>query len=89
MENLDRLSKGMWHIKLYLRQGYNQVKIAKGEKWETAFHTRYSNFKCRVIPFVLTNTSATFQHFTNDCICDYLDIFCAAYLDVYLCILKI
>ncbi|KAH0608780.1 uncharacterized protein H6S33_001008 [Morchella sextelata] len=33
------------------------------------------------MPFGLTNAPATFQHFINDCVRDYLDMFCTAYLD--------
>ncbi|KAH0603205.1 uncharacterized protein H6S33_008209 [Morchella sextelata] len=33
------------------------------------------------MPFGLTNASANFQHFINDCVRDYLDMFCTAYLD--------
>jgi hypothetical protein len=31
--------------------------------------------------FNLTNTPIIFQHFINDCVRDYLDMFCTAYLD--------
>ncbi|KAI0991394.1 hypothetical protein K3495_g16793, partial [Podosphaera aphanis] len=33
------------------------------------------------MPFGLTNAPATFQHFVNDCLRDYLDIFCTAFVD--------
>ncbi|KAH0614167.1 uncharacterized protein H6S33_006053 [Morchella sextelata] len=33
------------------------------------------------MPFGLTNVPATFQYFINDCVRDYLDMFCTAYLD--------
>ncbi|KAH0608778.1 uncharacterized protein H6S33_001006 [Morchella sextelata] len=33
------------------------------------------------MPFNLTNTPTIFQHFINDSVRDYLDIFCTAYLD--------
>ena len=80
-ETLDRLSKAKYFTKLDLRQGYNQIRMAKGEEWKTAFRTRYGHFEYTVMPFGLTNAPATFQHFINDCIRDYLDIFCTAYLD--------
>ncbi|KAI0992503.1 hypothetical protein K3495_g15682, partial [Podosphaera aphanis] len=80
-ETLDRLSKAKYYTKLDLRQGYHQIRMAEGEEWKTAFRTRYGHFEYTVMPFGLTNAPATFQHFINDCIRDYLDIFCTAYLD--------
>ncbi|KAH0603597.1 uncharacterized protein H6S33_007256, partial [Morchella sextelata] len=80
-ETLDHLSKAKWYIKLDLRQGYNQIRMAEGEEWKTAFRTRYGYFEYTVMPFGLTNEPATFQHFLNDCVRDYLDMFCTAYLD--------
>ncbi|KAH0607354.1 uncharacterized protein H6S33_002388 [Morchella sextelata] len=80
-ETLDRLSKAKWYTKLDLRQGYNQIQMAESEEWKTAFRTRYEHFEYMVMPSDLTNTPATFQHFINDCVRDYLDMFCTAYLD--------
>ncbi|KAH0606496.1 uncharacterized protein H6S33_003330 [Morchella sextelata] len=80
-ETLDRLSKARWYTKLDLRQGYNQIRMAKGKEWKTAFRTHYGHFEYTVMPFGLTNAPATFQHFINDCVRDYLDMFCTAYLE--------
>ena len=33
------------------------------------------------MPFGLTNAPATFQHFINDTLREFLDVFCTAYLD--------
>ncbi|KAH0615359.1 uncharacterized protein H6S33_000995 [Morchella sextelata] len=55
--------------------------MAEGEEWKTAFRTRYGHFEYTVMPFGLTNMPTTFQHFINDCVRDYLDMFCTAYLD--------
>ncbi|KGO38464.1 reverse transcriptase [Penicillium expansum] len=33
------------------------------------------------MPFRLTNGPASFQHYMNDTLREYLDIFCTAYLD--------
>lgn len=80
-ETLNRLSKAKWYTKLDLRQGYNQIRMADGEEWKTAFRTRYGLFEYMVMRFGLTNAPATFQHFINDCLRKYLDVFCTAYLD--------
>jgi hypothetical protein len=61
--------------------GYDQIRIAEGEEWKTAFRTRYRLFEYTVMPFGLTNAPATFQHFINDTLREYLDISCTAYLD--------
>ncbi|KAH0603285.1 uncharacterized protein H6S33_007607 [Morchella sextelata] len=80
-ETLDRLSKVKWYTKFDLRQGYNQIQMAEDEEWKTAFRTHYGHFEYTVMPFDLTNEPATFQHFINDGVRDYLDLFCTAYLD--------
>lgn len=33
------------------------------------------------MPVGLTNAPATFQHFVNNCLQEYLDLFCSPYLD--------
>jgi len=47
----------------------------------TTFRTRYGTYKCKVLPFGLTNGPATYQRYMNDVLFDYLDDFCTAYLD--------
>ena len=47
----------------------------------TTFYTRYSSYKCKVLPFGLTNGPATYQRYMNDILFKYLDVFYIAYLD--------
>ena len=47
----------------------------------TTFRTRYGSYKCKVLPFGLTNSPATYQRYINNVLFDYLDVFCTAYLD--------
>ena len=47
----------------------------------TTFRTRFGSFKYTVMPFGLTNGPATYQHFMNDILFEYLDRFVTAYLD--------
>jgi len=47
----------------------------------TTFQTRYGAYKCKVLPFGLTNGPATYQQYMNDMLFDYLDVFCTTYLD--------
>ncbi|KAH0606523.1 uncharacterized protein H6S33_003357, partial [Morchella sextelata] len=61
-------------------RGLNEliIRMAEGEEWKTAFYTRYGYFEYMVMPFGLINVPAIFQHFVNDCVRDYLDMFCTA-----------
>ena len=42
---------------------------------------RNADFKSLVMPFGLTNVLASFQHFMNDVLQPFIDIFASAYLD--------
>jgi hypothetical protein len=59
-EMLDRLSKAAIFSKLDLRDAYYRLQIKEGDKWKTAFKTRYGHFKYLVMPFGLANAPATF-----------------------------
>jgi hypothetical protein len=80
-ETLDRLCRVKYYTKLNIIAAFNRLRIAKGDEWKTAFHTRYSLFEYLVMPFGLTNGPASFQHYVSDALRDYLDIFCTAYFD--------
>ena len=45
------------------------------------FRTCYESYKCKVLPFGLTNRSVTYQQYMNHVLFNYLDDFCTAYLD--------
>ena len=45
------------------------------------FRTRYGSYKCKVLPFDLTNRPATYQQYINNILFNYLDDFCTAYID--------
>ena len=55
--------------------------MAKDDEWKTAFRTRYGLFEYLIMPFGLTGAPSTFQHYINDVLREYLDIFYTAYLD--------
>ncbi|KAM3518660.1 hypothetical protein MY4038_010031, partial [Beauveria bassiana] len=80
-ETLDRLCRARYYTKLDIIAAFNRLRIAKGDEWMTAFRTRYGLFEYLVLPFGLTNGPASFQHYVNDALREYLDIFCTAYLD--------
>jgi hypothetical protein len=80
-ETLLHLQKAKYYTKLDICGAYNLVRMAKGEEWKMAFRTRYGLFESLVMPFGLTNAPASFQHFINDVLQPYLDVFVTAYLD--------
>ena len=47
----------------------------------TIFQTYYGIYKCKVLPFGLTNGLATYQQYINNILFNYLDDFCTAYLN--------
>jgi hypothetical protein len=80
-ETLLCLQKAKYFTKLDIHGAYNLVRMAEGEEWKTAFRTWYGLFESLVMPFGLTNIPASFQHFINDVLQHYLDLFVTAYLD--------
>jgi hypothetical protein len=78
---LDQLRSAKVFSKIDLRAGYNNVRIKPGDKWKTAFRTRYGLFEYLVMPFGLTNAPATFQYFMIDILADMVDVFVVVYLD--------
>ncbi|KAF8750517.1 hypothetical protein RHS01_09317 [Rhizoctonia solani] len=67
--------------KLDLQWGYNNVQVKEGDKWKTAFHTKYSLYESLVMTFGLTNAPASFQHFMNNLFKDLLDVCVIIYLN--------
>jgi hypothetical protein len=80
-ELFDRLKGAKFFTRLDMADAYNQLRIADGDEYKTAFRTRYGHFEYLVMPFGLTNAPASFQAYANDCLREFLDIFCIVYLD--------
>jgi len=59
-ETLDRIRGVRYFTTLDLKDAYYRIRIRTGDKWKTAFRTRYRHFEYIVIPFGLTNAPATF-----------------------------
>ena len=78
---LKTAGKARVYTALDLRHAYHLVRIAEGDEWKTAFHTRYGSFEWLVMPFGLTNAPASFQRFMNDIFSDLLDVTVTVYLD--------
>ena len=67
----------------YTRKIFNLklIGIITSLQYKTAFRTRYGHFEYFVMSFGLKNAPATFQHFINDVLSDYLDNFVISYID--------
>ena len=79
-ESLDRLGRAKRFTQLDLTSAYHQMRIREGEKWKTAFRTRYGHFKYQVMPFGLSNAPASFQGYINKILAEKLNIFVIVYL---------
>lgn len=80
-ETLARLGHAKFFTKLDIRQAFHRIRMNEEDEDLTTFRTRFGSFKYRVMPFGLTNGPASYQHFMNDVLFDYLDKFVSAYLD--------
>ena len=60
----------MWFTRLDLKNAYNLIRIAAGNEWKTAFHTKQGLFKYTVMPFGLTNAPVSFQEMMDTIIED-------------------
>ena len=80
-ESLNRPGCANRFTQLDLTSAYHQIRIWKGDKWKTAFHTRYGYFEYQVMFFGLSNASASFQDYINKILAKKLDICVIVYLD--------
>ena len=80
-KTLARINRAKIFTKLDIRQAFYQIRMDPGSVDLTTFRTRYGSYKCKVLPFGLTNGPTTYQRYMNDVLFDYLDDFCTAYLD--------
>jgi hypothetical protein len=60
-EARDRLNPVKYYTKLDIRDAYHNIRIAKGDRWNTFFRMKYGLFEYLIMPFGLTNAPATFQ----------------------------
>ena len=80
-KTLDRLRRARVFTKLDLKDVYHRLHIKKGDKWKTAFRTRYGHFEYYVLPFGLSNAPATFQAYINQALIGLVDVTYVVYLD--------
>ena len=80
-ESLDWLDWARRFTQLDLTNAYQRMRICEGDEWKTVFRTWYSHYEYQVMPFGLSNASATFQGYVNKIRAKKLDIFVIVYLD--------
>ena len=64
-----------------MTNAYWQIRIKEGDKWNTAFQTRYGHFEYQVMLFGLTNAPGSLQGYVNKILAEKLNIFVIIYLD--------
>jgi len=77
----DWVQGAQWFTKLDLKNGFHLVRVKEGDKWKTAFRTRYGLFEFQVIPFGLTNAPSTYQDMMNHILSDLREVGVLAYMD--------
>src|SRR5436190_6901163 len=60
-EMREQLRKAKWFTLIDLQDRYYHLCIKEGDKWKTAFRTRYRHYKFTIMPMGLTNVVASFQ----------------------------
>ncbi|CEL54852.1 hypothetical protein RSOLAG1IB_11797 [Rhizoctonia solani AG-1 IB] len=78
---MSKLRGAKLFTKLDLRWGYNNVRVKEGDKWKTAFRTKYGLFETLVMPFRLSGAPGAFQAMMNEVLQDLLDVSVIIYLD--------
>ena len=80
-DTLDQLIGSQLFTNIDLKDAFNQMRIKEGDKWKTAFKTRYGTFEYLVMLFGLTNAPATFQKYINWVLSEELDQEGVAFVD--------
>jgi hypothetical protein len=80
-EILDELAGSKYFTKMDMRSGYHQVRMKEDDEYKTAFKTHQGHYQFKVMPFGLTDASASFQCITNEVLAPFLRKFVMAFLD--------
>ena len=77
----DQVKDAQVFAKLDQKDGFHLIRIRQGDKWKTAFRTRYGLYEYKVIPFGLVNAPATFETMMNEILREFLDDGVVVYID--------
>ena len=77
----DQLRGARVYSKIDLRTGYHQLRVRETNIPKTTFRTRYGQFEFTMMPFGLTNGSATFTDLMHRVFQPYLDQFVVVFVD--------
>jgi hypothetical protein len=77
----DRVQGAKLFTKIDLNTRYNLIRIRTGNKWKTAFRTRYGYYKYLVMPVGMANAPASFQNMINEIFKDMIDLGVVTYID--------
>ena len=77
----DHLYGSKIFFKINFKNGYHQIRIKKSDIIKNGFRPRLGRYKYVVIPFGLTNASATFMTLMNSLFCDYLGKFVLVFMN--------
>jgi len=73
LDMLENIGTKKVFMKMYLRWGYNNVRIKEGDEWKAAFITLEGSFEPMVMFFGLTNSPAMFQAMMNELLRDLIN----------------
>jgi hypothetical protein len=59
-ETLDKLARAKFFSKFNIIAAFNKIRVKQGDKWKTAFNSRYRQYEYLVMPFGLCNALGTF-----------------------------
>ena len=80
-ETLAKIQGCKYLTKLDIISAFNKLRMSEKNEKLTTFVTSMGSYKYRVLPFGLTNGPASWQHYMNDLLFNFLNEFCQVYLD--------
>jgi hypothetical protein len=80
-EIIDELAGTQFYTSLDMTTGYHQICMGNEDEYKTPFKTHQGHNQFRVMPFILTNASASFQCAMNSVLSPYLRKFVMVFLD--------